>query len=243
MRPHHNQSMGMVCKKPILTILRHLTTIDILFEFLAHQNHPAKGDLMNNYWNNTLNCSSESLKQQQQQQQLQQQSKSSNNNINRSPVDLTYVTGQNNSSEMGRDIFVRSDSILTDDDYVPFEAPAQSKFGPISRMTAKTGLYPSNKIDDSSANQSFFNDTNANIRVSTENLNVNVTPSTATNTNSVDPSVWLYNNLQQQKQQQQKSPNYNYQSTELAPMKSIYHQSSDALINENISRDGKCMSQ
>lgn len=30
--------------------------------------------------------------------------------------------------------FVRSDSILTDDDYVPYDAPCVSKYGPISRM-------------------------------------------------------------------------------------------------------------
>lgn len=30
--------------------------------------------------------------------------------------------------------FVRSDSILADDDYVPYDAPCVSKFGPISRM-------------------------------------------------------------------------------------------------------------
>lgn len=30
--------------------------------------------------------------------------------------------------------FVRSDSILADDDYVPYDAPCVSKYGPISRM-------------------------------------------------------------------------------------------------------------
>lgn len=30
--------------------------------------------------------------------------------------------------------FVRSDSILADDDYVPYDAPCISKYGPISRM-------------------------------------------------------------------------------------------------------------
>lgn len=30
--------------------------------------------------------------------------------------------------------FVRSDSILADDDFVPYEAPCVSKYGPISRM-------------------------------------------------------------------------------------------------------------
>lgn len=34
----------------------------------------------------------------------------------------------------GGPTFVRSDSILADDDYVPYEAPCVSKYGPISRM-------------------------------------------------------------------------------------------------------------
>ncbi|XP_055700950.1 roquin-1 isoform X2 [Phlebotomus papatasi] len=37
-----------------------------------------------------------------------------------------------------RDPFVRSDSLLTDDEYVPFEAQPSSKFGPISRMSTKS---------------------------------------------------------------------------------------------------------
>ncbi|XP_044734372.1 roquin-1 [Chrysoperla carnea] len=35
--------------------------------------------------------------------------------------------------------FVRSDSILMDDEYVPFEAPCVSKYGPISRMNKSPG--------------------------------------------------------------------------------------------------------
>ncbi|XP_059614757.1 roquin-1 [Phlebotomus argentipes] len=43
----------------------------------------------------------------------------------------------------GRDPFVRSDSLLTDDEYVPFEAQPSSKFGPISRMSTKSHNTPS----------------------------------------------------------------------------------------------------
>lgn len=42
----------------------------------------------------------------------------------------TFWSGQINSGPT----FVRSDSILKDDDYVPYDAPCVSKFGPISRM-------------------------------------------------------------------------------------------------------------
>ncbi|KAF5272622.1 hypothetical protein FQR65_LT04863 [Abscondita terminalis] len=42
----------------------------------------------------------------------------------------TFWSGQINSGPT----FVRSDSILKDDEYVPYDAPCVSKFGPISRM-------------------------------------------------------------------------------------------------------------
>uniref|UniRef100_A0A1B0CIZ0 RING-type E3 ubiquitin transferase n=2 Tax=Lutzomyia longipalpis TaxID=7200 RepID=A0A1B0CIZ0_LUTLO len=40
--------------------------------------------------------------------------------------------------DTSRDPFVRSDSLLADDEYVPFEAQPSSKFGPISRMSTKS---------------------------------------------------------------------------------------------------------
>lgn len=101
-----------------------------------------KNDLMNNYWNNAIGSNEFSY------QSSLQQPKHNNNN-SRSPVELAYATppilcdnqNQKPNSDMSRDMFVRSDSILTDDDYVPFDAPAQSKYGPISRMSAKTSPY------------------------------------------------------------------------------------------------------
>lgn len=35
-------------------------------------------------------------------------------------------------------MFIRSDSLLTEDDFVPFEAQPLSKFGPISRFIGPT---------------------------------------------------------------------------------------------------------
>lgn len=152
----------------------------------------------------------------------------------RSPVDLAYIAKQ-----ASRAIFVRSDSILTDDDYVPFDAPAQSKFGPISRMSNAKSAFATNKIDEALGTQSFFNDSTNQMRLSAENLNAPNVTTTSTTTQSNDASVWLYNNLQQ------KSPNYNYQSNDLPPIKSMYQQShprgisSDTLLNENLAREGK----
>lgn len=203
------------------------------FNITAHPNHHVKNDLINDYWNTTMNTN-DNL----------QQSQTTNNS--RSPVDLGYVTNQTNNTELGRDMFVRSDSILTDDDYVPFEAPAQSKFGPISRMSTKQTSYPTNHMEEALANQSFFNGSSNNMRLPMENMHrPNVVPTTTTagsvaaaaaaaSTTSNDASVWLYNNLQ-------KSPNYNYQTDDLTPIKSIYQQSTgispDALA---LNDDGKC---
>lgn len=110
-------------------------------------NHPqVKNDLMNNYWNNTIAGNEFGYQRSLQQPQ--------SNSSSRSPVELVYATppiicdsqNQNtNPDSLSRDMFVRSDSILTDDDYVPFDAPAQSKFGPISRMSAKTSPYSTGK--------------------------------------------------------------------------------------------------
>lgn len=106
-----------------------------------------KNDMINNYWNNTIASNEFSY-----QNTLQQPQANSNS---RSPVELTYANpqilydqsqNQNTNPDMSRDMFVRSDSILTDDDYVPFDAPAQSKYGPISRMSAKTSPYSTGKI-------------------------------------------------------------------------------------------------
>lgn len=116
-------------------------------------NHPqVKNDIMNNYWNNTIAGNDFGYQSSLQQPPSAQQQP---NNNSRSPVELAYGTppilcdsqNQNtNPDPLNRDIFVRSDSILTDDDYVPFDAPAQSKFGPISRMSAKTSPYSAGKF-------------------------------------------------------------------------------------------------
>ncbi|XP_031356684.1 roquin-1 isoform X2 [Photinus pyralis] len=52
----------------------------------------------------------------------------------------TFWTGQINSGPT----FVRSDSILKDDEYVPYDAPCVSKFGPISRMHKEN--VPTNQV-------------------------------------------------------------------------------------------------
>ncbi|XP_055315610.1 roquin-1 isoform X2 [Sitodiplosis mosellana] len=154
-------------------------------------NPQIKNDLMNNYWNNTIAGNEFGYQSSLQQPQP--------NNSSRSPVELSYATPpilcdsqtqKTNPDSHSRDIFVRSDSILTDDDYVPFDAPAQSKFGPISRMSAKTSPYSTG--------------------LSADNFTA---PNTTTVTStSSEPSVWLYNNLQKSSNQ------YNYQSNELDPM-------------------------
>lgn len=202
-----------------------------------------KNDLMNNYWNNALGGGAPPT-----------QANQGSSNSSRSPVDLTVSAAaaayaappilcdnqnQNANTEMSRDMFVRSDSILTDDDYVPFDAPAQSKFGPISRMSAKTSPYSTGMRHQTQiANLEFivygrFADdlmfasqhtidpsrfySAISIGLSSDNLTA---PGTAATSN--DASVWLYNNLQ-------KSPNqYSYQTTELNPMR-----------GDNLSREGK----
>lgn len=111
----------------------------------APNHSQVKSDLMNNYWNNTIGSNEFGYQSSLQQPQ--------SNNNSRSPVELAYANppilcdsqNQNANSDLSRDMFVRSDSILTDDDYVPFDAPAQSKFGPISRMSAKTSPYSTGK--------------------------------------------------------------------------------------------------
>lgn len=111
---------------------------------------------------------------------------SANNNISnnsRSPAEMAYASGQllcdnrhpNANLSLNRNLFVRSDSILTDDDYVPFDAPTQSKFGPISRMSTKTSAFATGKNDDHlSINPSFFHG-------AMENLNASNVPTTTTN--------------------------------------------------------------
>lgn len=181
-----------------------------------------KNDLVNNYWNTAISSNDYGYHQ-----TLQQPIR--NNNQTQILLDNQC---QNSSIELNRDIFLRSDSILTDDDCVPFEAPAQSKFGPISRMSAKTTQYTTTKNDDAVLNQTFFNDTNStvnNLRISTENI---IPTSTQTSIINDQTSVWL-NSLQ-------KSPNHNYQTNELTPFKtSIYSHSPESMLNDNIQRDGK----
>lgn len=192
---------------------------------------PPNHSQVKNYWNNTIAGNEFGYQSSLQHPQT--------NSSNRSPVEIAYGTppmlcynqNQNaNSSDLNRDMFVRSDSILTDDDYVPFDAPAQSKFGPISRMTAKTSPYSTGTYFHTFFILRFFfyfplltNETNISMKIelglSTDSLN---TPNANNPTSSsADPSVWLYNNLQ-------KSPNqYSYQTNDLNPM-----------LNDNMSRDG-----
>lgn len=66
-------------------------------------------------------------------------------------------TGRGNGSQVGHisttehpTAFYRSDSILTDDEFIPFDPPIVSKYGPISRMS-KTILRPSSSVQVSSS--------------------------------------------------------------------------------------------
>ncbi|KAG5870919.1 hypothetical protein JTB14_004140 [Gonioctena quinquepunctata] len=60
-----------------------------------------------------------------------------------------FWSGQINSSVP---TFVRSDSILTpDDDYVPYDSPSISKYGPISRMQKDNGMSQSGGFRDTSS--------------------------------------------------------------------------------------------
>lgn len=134
-------------------------------------------DCVPHFWNPTISSADYSY------QPFQQQSQPATNN---GPPAM-LCDSQSAADEANREIFVRSDSILTDDDYVPFEMPSGgtaggSKFGPISRMSAKTsssyGQVNANKTTEdhgilSAAPSSFFNDNVSpidNITISTENL-------------------------------------------------------------------------
>lgn len=60
--------------------------------------------------------------------------------------------------------FVRSDSILAaDDDYVPYDSPAISKYGPISRMHKDNGINQSGQFRDSQALVSFISYTDVSL--------------------------------------------------------------------------------
>lgn len=85
---------------------------------INNNNNPSKEDLMLNYWVNSPTSPSASM---------------SNNLPPSSPQ--SYRAGD---QQPVRDLFVRSDSIL-DDDYVPFDPDMTTpKYGPISRMSAKS---------------------------------------------------------------------------------------------------------
>lgn len=91
------------------------------------------------------------------------------------------------------DIFVRSDSILTDDDYVPFDTPTQSKFGPISRMPIKP-MNQHGQQQQQFDNQFPINDP---LHFSTAAPSTNPANSNSMLTSSVnsDISMWLYGNI------------------------------------------------
>lgn len=85
---------------------------------MNNNNNPSKEDLMLNYWNvNSLTPPTASM----------------SNNLPPSSAQ-NYRAGD---QQPVRDLFVRSDSIL-DDDYVPFDLMITPKYGPISRMSAKS---------------------------------------------------------------------------------------------------------
>lgn len=87
-----------------------------------------KEDAMRNYWNHNMQPLSNQTASHQPQSTY-------DSNIERLTLSEVPTAAQNKE-----DFFVRSDSILTDDDYVPFDSQTQSKFGPISRMPVKSSL-------------------------------------------------------------------------------------------------------
>lgn len=99
-----------------------------------------------------------------------------------------------NNAQSKDDIFVRSDSILTDDDYVPFDAPTQSKFGPISRMPTKSShQHGQPQFDNQYAISDPMHFSNT-APTSTNPANPN--PLLASNS---DISMWLYGNIPKSK--------------------------------------------
>lgn len=134
-----------------------------------------KEDSMNNYWNHAIPS-----------------------NVNPGHPQATCVEPltmgeQPTATQIKDDFFVRSDSILTDDDYIPFDAPTQSKYGPISRMPTKPSHPPYPQSLQHFENQFPNNDS---LHFTT------TTPSTTANTNALlnnanpDLSMWLYGNIQ-----------------------------------------------
>lgn len=202
-------------------------------------------DCVANFWNPTISSADYSY------QAFQQQSQPPTGCVPSSIM----CDGQNAADETNRDIFVRSDSILTDDDYVPFEMPAGgtaggSKFGPISRMSAKTssfGTANANKTTEdhgmlNATSSSFFNDNVSpvdNLAMSTENLNaVNSLTSTsaqqASGTIGDQANAWL-NNLSRSP-----DPNANLYANGLASFKpSMYANSANMSPESMLPNDGE----
>lgn len=93
-------------------------SVTVASGIINNNNNPSKEDLMLNYWVNSPTSPSASM----------------SNNLPPSSTQ-SYRAGD---QQPVRDLFVRSDSIL-DDDYVPFDPDMTTpKYGPISRMSAKS---------------------------------------------------------------------------------------------------------
>lgn len=195
-------------------------------------------ECVNRFWNPTISSADYSYS-------MFQQSQANNNNV---PPMLCDSQCQSAANEANRDIFVRSDSILTDDDYVPFELPAHGAFGPISRMSTKTSSPFGNlntnvsKNDDNLLNSAaFFNDNVPvdNLAISTENLNAaNKMPSTSTQAAALlrdQANAWM-NNLQRSQ-----NANSNLYANGMASFKqSLYNNSSTISPESMLQKDGEC---
>lgn len=157
------------------------------------------------------------------------------NDTNNNDDNKLHFPGGEQFPSNNHSVFIRSDSIL-DDDFIPFDAPTQSKCGPISRKSTKSTAYATNnnKNKDSNDEQKpypFCTDlpygnggssgangvsganTNAIESVSMPNATLSMsTPSMAHGSSS---SVWQYDNTT-------KSNSPFYQQTDLlSPMKPI----------------------
>lgn len=170
-----------------------------------------------------------------------------NNNVdaNVDKDDMRFGNSATNSI-LNHGVFIRSDSILTDDDFVPFDSPSQSKCGPISRKstsmatTASTKTSPNwNQQKDNSKHfpcvDSFCADLTA---FGGGNQSNALDSNTIMSSPSTSSSLWQFNNLRKQ------NP-VSYSSAGLLPIKPIQqitHTPNDSIgsiLSSNIFANGK----
>lgn len=190
----------------------------------------SKDDLLANYWSNSMASNEFRLPT----------ALLTNNNCPEADLNYTSAVVMHDNRSPGasnaQDIFVRSDSILTDDDYIPFEEPTQSKYGPISRMSAKTSPYSSKSDSDAAtmSSQSFFNESLSTVSVTVDNMQTlsSISMSPETNTSP----QWLYENMQNVSQYNYKMPN------ELSQVNPIYQSTIsghiDPILGDTVRTEG-----